>query len=64
MAYVTQLIHAVRDNPMLGVGIAVALIAVVLMLNRKPRIQRDADSRLASIRREKVDQYTKLRPPR
>lgn len=63
MTYVIQLIEAVRANPMFGVGIAVGVVVAIVLLNRKPRLQREADDRLASIRREKSDQYTKLRPP-
>ena len=38
--------------------------AVLFLLNRKPRIQREADARLASIRRDKSDEYNKTRPLR
>lgn len=64
MAYVAQLVQAVRDNPMLGVGLAAAIIVIVLFLNRRPRMQREADEHLAAIRRDKAEQYKKLRPPR
>jgi hypothetical protein len=64
MQYLTQLIEAVRNSPGLGVVIVVAVIAIAVVLNRKPRIQRDADARLAAIRRDKADQYNKQRPLR
>jgi hypothetical protein len=58
------LMDTMRDNPTLGIGVGVATVAVLFLLNRKPRIQRDADARLASIRREKSDDYNKTRPLR
>jgi len=56
-----QMIDAVSANPMLGVGAAVGAVALYALLHRKPRIQRDADDRLASLRREKADRYKKPR---
>lgn len=55
------LIDAVIANPTMAVGVAIGAGALFLLLHRKPRIQRDADARLAALRREKADQYTKPR---
>ena len=35
-----------------------------LLLNRKPRVTREAEDRFKQIRKERGDQYHKLRPPR
>lgn len=61
---IQMILDLVRDHPPLGAGIIVAVIGVLFLLNRKPRIQRDADARLASIRRDKSDDYNKTRPLR
>lgn len=57
-------VDVVRGDPVVGAGVAAAVIAVAVILNRKPRIQREADERLASIRRDKSDHYDKTRPLR
>ena len=54
-------INAVHAHPMLGVGIAVGAVALYFLLQRKPRIQRDADNRLAALRREKAERDSKSR---
>lgn len=64
MEQLTHLIDAVRGNPLLGVGILIGVLAAAILLLRKPRIQREADARLSALRRDKADQYGKLRPPR
>jgi hypothetical protein len=61
--WLTSLTDAVRANPALGVGAAAAGLVLYYLLQRKPRLQRDADARLAALRRENEDRYTKLRPP-
>jgi len=63
MDQLTQVIDAVRAHPMLDVGIGAAVVAGYLLLRRKPRLQREADERLSALRRDKADQYTKLRDP-
>jgi len=63
MQEVTSWLEALRANPMLGVGAAIVLVLGYYLLQRKSRVQRDADERLASLRRDKADHYTKLRPP-
>jgi len=59
----STLIDMVREHPMLGVGGALAIAFGYWLLQRKSRMQREADARLSSLRRDKADQYTKLRPP-
>jgi hypothetical protein len=59
-----QVIDALRANPILAVGLAVGLIVGYRILQRRPSMQRDADEQLSALRRDKADQYTKLRPPR
>ena len=64
MDQLTHLIDAVRVNPLLGVAILLGVVVAAILLLRKPRIQREADARLSALRRDKADQYGKLRPPR
>lgn len=64
MDKVWPVIEVLRANPLLAAAIAVALIGGAALLRHRPRIQREADERLAALRRDKADQYTKLRPPR
>ncbi|MGH3579944.1 MAG: hypothetical protein ACRERC_10570 [Candidatus Binatia bacterium] len=63
MQDLTSWLEAVRTNPMLAIGAVVVLVLGYWLLQRKPRVQREADQRLATLRRDKTDQYTKLRPP-
>ena len=61
MDQLKHLIDALRTYPSLAVGVGAAAVAVAFLLFRKPQIQRDADARLSALRRDKNDQYTKLR---
>ena len=63
MQDLTSWLEMLRANPMLGVGAAIVLVCGYWVLQRKPRVQRDADERLATLRRDKAEQYNKLRPP-
>jgi phosphoribosylcarboxyaminoimidazole (NCAIR) mutase len=63
MEYLTSLVAMVRSRPVLGVAIVVGLVAGYLLLQRKSRMQREADERLSALRRDKADKYTKLRSP-
>ncbi|MFQ5665074.1 MAG: hypothetical protein ACE5I7_01455 [Candidatus Binatia bacterium] len=53
-----------RAHPAVAVAAAIALVGVRYVLNRKSRLSREADQRLAELRRERADYYNKLRPPR
>jgi len=57
-------IQYVIDHPSLGVAAAIGLALVFYLLNRKPRMAREAEDRFNQIRKERGDQYHKLRPPR
>jgi hypothetical protein len=63
MDQIAHVIAALRDNPLLAGAVGVALVLGYAMLRRRPRIQREADERLSELRRDKSDQYSKLRPP-
>jgi hypothetical protein len=56
------LIAYVRENPLLGLGCVGGIAIVVYLLQRKPVIQRDADERLASLRKENAGRYDRLHP--
>lgn len=64
MEYLTGLIDAVQARPLLGVVLVAGLVLGYALLQRRSRLQRDADRHLSVLRRDKSDQYTKLRPPR
>jgi hypothetical protein len=63
MEQLIHLVDAVRAHPVLGVILTGAVVGVIALMRRKPKLQRDADERLAALRRDKSDQYTSLRPP-
>lgn len=58
-----QIVNALRENPTMAGAAVAAIIAGYAWLHRRPRIQREADERLSALRRDKADQYSKLRPP-
>lgn len=63
MDQLAHVIAALRDNPLLAGAGGAALLLGYALLRRRPRIQREADERLSALRRDKSDQYSKLRPP-
>jgi hypothetical protein len=63
MEQLMHILDTLRANPLLGAGAGVLVVGALFMLFRKPKIQREADARLAMLRRDKADQYTKQRPP-
>lgn len=64
MEYVWTWIQYVRDHPGNAVWVGLAAAGVYWLLNRKPKLQRDADKRMAEIRTEHGDPYNKPRPLR
>lgn len=62
MEQLWTLIHYLRDNPRAAVGAAVVIGAIYWLMNRKPKLMREADRRLDEIRKERGDPYNKTRP--
>ena len=62
MEHLWTLIQYVRDNPRAMVGAAVVLGVLYWLVNRKPKLQRDAEKRIEEIREERGDPYRKTRP--
>lgn len=56
MDKLTRLIEGLWANPLLCIAIGAGTLASYCLLRRKPKIQRDADERLAALRRDKTDQ--------
>jgi len=63
MDQIAALIDYLRANPRVAVGVAVGILAIYLILQRRSRIERDAEQKLASLRQEKTGRYNSLRPP-
>jgi hypothetical protein len=57
-------IQYLRDHPSAAVWVVLAAGAVYWLLNRKPKLQREADKRMQEIREERGDPYNKPRPLR
>lgn len=64
MEHLWTWIQYLRDNPSVAVWVVLAAAAVYWLLNRKPRIQREADKRMEQLRNERGDPYNKMRPLR
>ena len=63
MDQIVALVDYLRANPRVAVGVAVGILAIYLILQRRSRIERDAEQKLASLRQEKTGRYNSLRPP-
>ena len=64
MEHVTTLIAYFRAHPGALAVVAAALGALWYLLNRKPKIVREADQRFGQLRDERGEHYNALRPPR
>jgi hypothetical protein len=62
--HVTQVIEYMRANPVPSLGVAIAVVAVYYLLNRKSRLVRDAEKRIEELHHQRSDQYKHFRPPR
>ena len=63
MEQVWAAIHYVVEHPSSGVAAVIGVALLVYLLNRKPRVTREAEDRFKQISKERGDQYRKLRPP-
>jgi hypothetical protein len=62
-AWLTAAIEQVRSQPRVA-GAAVLLVGLLYyLLQRKGRVEREAERRLSQLRRDKAGHYDHLRPP-
>jgi hypothetical protein len=52
------------DHPGAALGVALGLGVMYWLLNRKPKMARDAERRMKEIREERGDPYNTMRPLR
>jgi len=64
MEHMWAWIQYVRDHPGIAVWVGLAAAAIYWLINRKPKLQRDADKRIEEMRAERGDPYNKMRPLR
>jgi hypothetical protein len=62
MADVSSWLEYFYAHPVIGVGVAAAVLVAVFLLNRKPRYVRDADEHLKVLRKDRSEKYRDLRP--
>jgi hypothetical protein len=54
-------IRYLRDHPSALVWVVLGAVAIYWFLNRKSKLQREADKRMEEMRAERGDPYNKLR---
>ena len=64
MDHVWLWVRYLQEHPSTMVWVAVIGGAFYWLLNRKPKLQREADKRMEEIREERGDPYNKMRPLR
>lgn len=63
MDQVSDWIAYLVDHPLSAGAAAAGLILLLLALNRKPKVQRDAEKDLRQLTKEESGKYDRLRPP-
>lgn len=58
----TIILTFVRENPLIAMGCVLGVAVAIYLLQRRPRIQRDADERLAALGKANANRYDQLRP--
>jgi predicted PurR-regulated permease PerM len=56
-------IEQVWNDPRVAVGLVIAGALLYYLLQRKSRLERDAERRLRQLKQEKAGRYDYLRPP-
>ena len=64
MEQIRELMQYLGENPLIGLGVAAVLIGIYFLLNRKTRLEREADKRFDELRKERGEQYRRTRPIR
>ena len=64
MEHVSAGIKYLGEHPLVGVAAIVGLLVIYYLLNRKPKLARDAEQRFEAIRKGRGDYYNKQRPLR
>lgn len=62
MEALVQVLEWVRANPRIAIGIAVGIMGLWGLAQRKPRVFRDADRAFDRLRNERGPSYDKTRP--
>ncbi len=62
MEQLTGLFDFARSHPAAVAGAVIGLVVLRYVLNRKSRLQREADEQLQTLRREGKGKYDELRP--
>jgi hypothetical protein len=57
-----MLINYLGENPLVGVGAITVLGAIYYLLNRKPKLVRDAEAHFDALRKRRGDHYNRQRP--
>jgi hypothetical protein len=64
MDQLQDVVQYFSDHPYIGLAMAMVLLGLYHLLNRKSRLTREADERVKQLRKQRGDYYRKLRPPR
>jgi predicted PurR-regulated permease PerM len=62
-AILTAAIEHLRNEPRIAVGAILLAALLYYLLQRKSRLERDAERRLNQLKRDKAGHYDHLRPP-
>jgi predicted PurR-regulated permease PerM len=62
-AAVTTVIEHIQNEPRIVAGVILLAALLYYALQRKNRVEREADKRLDQLTRDKAGQYDHLRPP-
>lgn len=62
MEELKQLLDLARNHPAAAAGAAIGLVVLYYLLNRKPKLERQAEEQLRRLRQEKKGKYDQLRP--
>ena len=63
MDQLSTLFELLSQHPALSAGTAFALAVGYYLLQRKPRMVREADRQLEELQKKRGGEYNKLRPP-
>jgi hypothetical protein len=64
MERIFRVLETAKEHPFWVVAAVIGVGILLYLMNRKPRLVREAEQQLAVLRREKGGKYDSLRPPK